>query len=111
MLGNPPSRARGEDFERDTPAEDEAYLEICRVRAVGCRSRNPRLVAGMGFSDMLWMVYWLHGDQENRRSYLPHLIRGKRRRGDTLPRGRSFLRGSKGLLRPGADSRLGGTRG
>ena len=53
MLGNPLSKARGEDFERGAPAEDEAYLEICRVRAAGRRSRNPGLAAGMGFSDML----------------------------------------------------------
>ena len=29
MLGNPLSKARGWDFERDAPAENEAYLKIC----------------------------------------------------------------------------------
>ncbi|MBI4137900.1 MAG: intein-containing DNA gyrase subunit A [Candidatus Sungbacteria bacterium] len=42
---------KSHDFERDVPAEPEAYQGIRRGRAVGRRSRNPAIAAEYGVSE------------------------------------------------------------
>jgi len=47
-VGKPSFVAKFQNFERDTPAENEAYQAIRRVRAVGSRSRNSGIAAEYG---------------------------------------------------------------